>query len=172
MDWEMILKRDGPPAWRAAYRILGNSADTDECFQEAVMNALEIAKKGTVGNWRALLQRLITARAIDRLRQRYRLRSRIADGANLDDLPGTPCDPSRGIDEAELQSQLRIALIQIPANQAQAFCLCCLEGWTYRECGDQLSLTSQAVGVLIQRARKKLQTLLAAQFELLTTKTK
>ena len=38
-DWREILSRDGPAAWRTAYRLLGNRADADECFQEACMAA-------------------------------------------------------------------------------------------------------------------------------------
>ena len=167
MDWNLILNRDGPAVWRTGFRILGNAADTDECFQEATLNAMELSRKRTVNNWRALLQRLIATRAIDRLRQRYRQRAVIAN-AELDELPNRHPQPSQQFDDAELQQQLRDALTLIPANQSTAFCLCCLEGWTYRECGIEMDLKSQAVGVLIQRARKKLQEVLAHQLELIT----
>ncbi len=33
MDWKTILERDGPTAWRAAYRLLGNAADADDCLR-------------------------------------------------------------------------------------------------------------------------------------------
>ena len=38
-DWQEILSQDGPSAWRTAYRLLGNRADADECFQEACLAA-------------------------------------------------------------------------------------------------------------------------------------
>lgn len=34
-DWRAILHRDGPAAWRAAYRLVGDRQDADECLQEA-----------------------------------------------------------------------------------------------------------------------------------------
>ena len=168
MDWSLILKRDGPAVWRTGFRILGNSDDTDECFQEAVMNAIEVNKRQSVHNWRAMLQRLIATRAIDRLRQRYRQRALVSTITELDGLPNRQAPPSQLFDDAELQQGLRNALTQIPDNQATAFCLCCLEGWTYRDCGTEMHLTTDAIGVLIQRARKKLQAILADQLELIT----
>ena len=44
-DWDDILNRDGPAAWKTAWRVLGNRADADECFQEACMAAFEFAAK-------------------------------------------------------------------------------------------------------------------------------
>ena len=45
-NWREILGRDGPAAWRTAFRILGNRADADECFQEACLAALEEGERG------------------------------------------------------------------------------------------------------------------------------
>src|SRR5438445_557444 len=71
-DWPTILSRDGPAAWRTAYRLLGHRADADECFQDACLAALEVSRRQPVRHWRALLQRLAAARAVDRLRERFR----------------------------------------------------------------------------------------------------
>ena len=71
-DWQEILRGDGPAVWQTAYRLLKHRADADECFQEAFLAALEVSRRGEVRNWRALSQRLVTARAVDRLRERSR----------------------------------------------------------------------------------------------------
>jgi len=76
IDWEGILSRDGPAVWRTAWRVLGNRADADDVFQETFVAALEYSRTHAVHHWRALLQRLAVARAIDRLRQRVRRRHR------------------------------------------------------------------------------------------------
>jgi RNA polymerase sigma-70 factor, ECF subfamily len=47
-----------------------NRADAEECFQEAALAALEFSRRKDVQHWRALLVRLATARAVDRLRRR------------------------------------------------------------------------------------------------------
>src|SRR5208337_2441666 len=56
-DWQEILSRDGPAAWRTVYRLLGNRAEADECFQK---------------------QCLAVARSVDRLQARQRAWSRMS----------------------------------------------------------------------------------------------
>ncbi len=159
-DWREILSRHGPAAWQTAYRLLGNRADADECFQEACLAALAVSRREVVHNWRGLLQRLATARSVDRLRARQRARSRVtlfSWNRLRDDSPS----PSQNAEEAELSGELRTALAQIPPNQAAAFCLHCLEDWSYQEIALQMNVTVDSVGVLVHRARQRLRGLLA-----------
>ena len=155
-DWQDILRREGPAVWRTAYRILDNRADADECFQEAFLAALELSRRERVEHWRALLQRLAVARAVDRLRERVRRRSREqrADmNALLDAEPQPPPD-------AELSEHLRDAIARIPRKQAQVFSLHCLDDWSYREIAGHMGISINAVGVLLHRGRKHLRRLL------------
>ncbi len=168
-DWEMIVRRDGPVVWRTAYRLLNNRADADECFQETFLAALEVARREEVGNWRALLQRLAAARAVDRLRERGRRRSR-EESADWSAFAGNEPQPSQNAQEAELAQRLRDALAQIPAQQAEIFSLHGLEGWSYQEIAEQLSLPINSVGVLLHRARKRLRELLAADPERISSR--
>jgi len=159
MDWKIILERDGPTAWRAAFRLLGNASDADDCLQEAVLAAVQLSRREPIANWRALLTRLASTRAMDQLRQRYR--SRISAGAF--DQVAALVDPHDAGDTAqleELRAQLRIALAQISQEQATAFCLCAIEGWTYTEAGEQLRSPPNTIGVLVHRARQRLRELL------------
>lgn len=160
-DWEEILARDGPPAWRTAFRLLGDRADADECFQDACLAALAVSRREPVRNWRALLRRLAAARAVDLLRARYRGAGRAAmlDGDRLSDPRPTPPE---GAQEAELAEELRTALGRIPRRQAEAFCLHCVEDWSYQEIAGHLGVSISSVGVLIYRARERLRGLLAA----------
>jgi RNA polymerase sigma-70 factor (ECF subfamily) len=158
-DWQEILDRDGPAVWGMAYRLLGNRADADECFQEALLAALEVSRRAEVHHWRALLQRLATARAVDRLRQRRRRRisERVTDWALV---RGPSPPPSQEAEDAELSERLRAALAQIPAKQAQVFCLHGLEDWSYQEIARHLTISMDSVGVLLHRARRRLRQLL------------
>ena len=159
MDWKIILERDGPTAWRAAYRLLGNSADADDCLQDALLSAMQLLRREPIANWRALLTRLTSTRAIDQLRQRYR--SRMIN--SVDDQVPAIADPHDSGDAAqldELRSQLRIALAHLSQEQATAFCLCALEGWTYTDAGEQLQTPASTIGVLVHRARQQLRELL------------
>ena len=159
MDWEGLVRDDGPAVWRAAYRLLGNTADADECFQEAFATALQISRRSEpVRNWRALLIRLSSAKAIDRLRQRIARTTREVPGVDVsalsDDRNSRPNDRA---EQAELSARLRVALAHLPPKQADVFCLHCLEDFTYREIAEQLETSTDEVGVLLHRARLALR---------------
>lgn len=153
-DWAEILSRDGPAAWRSAHRLLGNRADADECFQDACVDAVAVARKGEVRYWRALLVRLATARAVDRLR--WRGRDKSSGLGDWSSVPGAVLDPTQSALDAELAERLRRALATLPGPQAEAFCLASLEGWPHAEVALQMGITANAVGVLVHRARHRL----------------
>jgi RNA polymerase sigma factor (sigma-70 family) len=163
-DWQEILSHDGGAVWQTAYRILGNRADAEECFQEAFLAALEFSRRKEVQHWRALLLRLVTARAVDRLRRRRRQAARL-QAADWDSLLDHAPTPPQTAEDAELAERLRTALGRIPPKQAEAFCLHCLEGWSYQEVAQQLVVSLDSVGVLLHRARKRLRQLLGVSLE-------
>ena len=158
VDWEGVIRQDGPAAWRTAYRILGNVDDADDCVQDALASAIRIARIGEVHNFRALLLRLAASRAIDRLR---RLRRRPPVGPQdldsfADPAPGPPIDVQR----RELLEKLREAIGSLPARQAQVFVLCCVEDWSHEQIARELSMSPGAVAMSLLRARKQLRELL------------
>lgn len=163
-DWAEIIERDGGAVWRTAYRLLGNRADTDECFQEVFLAALEVSRREPVRDWGALLRRLAAARALDRLRRRYR-RGDHRPAIDWEELPGPAPSPSRAAEDAELTESLRAALAALPPNQAEAFLLYTLHEWSYREIAGHLATSVDAVGVLLHRARKRLRELLESSAE-------
>ncbi len=158
IDWDGIVQRDGPGTWQAAWRILGNRADVDDVFQEAFVDAFTYSQGRTIANWRALLQRLATTRAIDRLRQRIRRRGR--EEPLVDRLVATDLAPPQVAQEAELSAQLRMALVEINSKHAEVFCLFHLEGWTYQQIAEHLAVSTDVVGVWLNRARGKLRELM------------
>ena len=160
-DWESILRAEGPAVWRSARRLVGNDADADECFQEAFIGALEFSHKNSVKNWRALLTRLAIARAIDHLRRKGRRDSR-EETADWEKIGRVGALPGEQAEMAELSQLLRNALAEIPPQQAEVFCLACLDGWSHAEIAAHLAISVDSVGVTVYRARQKLQSLLAS----------
>ena len=71
-DWDAIVAEHGPLVWRTVYRLVGNHADASDCFQETFLSAISAARRERVENWGGFLQRIATARALDRLRRRVR----------------------------------------------------------------------------------------------------
>src|SRR5437868_505263 len=57
-DWDQIIRRDGPAVWRTVSRLVGDRADAEECFQEAFVAALELARREPLTSPRALLLRM------------------------------------------------------------------------------------------------------------------
>jgi RNA polymerase sigma factor (sigma-70 family) len=163
-DWPEIIERDGKLVWRTAYRLLGNRADADECFQEAFLAALEVSRREPVRDMGALLRHLAAARAVDRLRQRYRhgVNRSVAD---WEVLPGPSPLPSQGAEDAELTDPLRAALADLSPRQAEVFCLHHLEDWSYQEIAGHLAISVDSVGVLLHRARRRLRELLESSSE-------
>ena len=160
IDWRAVVKKHGPMVWRTAYRLLGNHADTADCFQETFASALKVSRRQHVRNFSALLARLATARAIDRLRQRPHKSHASTDLTNLATIATDNPEPGKELQMQELADSLRKALSQLPPQQAQVFCLRYLNDMSYRRIAKQLGIKTNTAGVLLHRAREKLRELL------------
>lgn len=161
-DWSHIVQEHGPMVWKTVRRLVNNEADGADCFQRAFVSALELSRKEAVRNWPGLLRRLATARALECLRQRRRDANRLTslpDGSALD---RKAVGPVQAAQASELAEQLRDALADLDARQAQVFCLACLDGLSYEEISAELGITVNHVGVLLNRARSNLRERLQA----------
>jgi RNA polymerase sigma-70 factor (ECF subfamily) len=156
-DWKLIVDQYGPLVWATASRLLGNHADALDCYQEAFLEAIRLARREPVLDWGSLLRHLATVRALDLLRVRCRRRNRTDGLADPATALGREADPSQEAEASELAERLRVALAHLPPEQARVFCLSCLDQLSYREIGERLGLTTSAVGVLLHRARQQLR---------------
>jgi len=160
VDWPSILREHGPLVWRTAYRLLNHDADAHDCFQRTFVAAVALAEKESVSHWPALLKRLATARGLEALRTRLRERNRREPLP--DDLADPSLDsPSFTAGHRELEGRLRDALAEIDPNQAEVFCLVCLEGLSNREAAAALGIRADHLGVMLHRARQALRGKLA-----------
>jgi RNA polymerase sigma-70 factor (ECF subfamily) len=169
IDWAGILANEGPLVWRTLWRLLGDRADVEDCFQETFLAALVLSRRENVASWSAVLCRLATARGLDRLRQRYRTRlalqpvgltnsydHRLAEAASTD------AGPVAQAIATELSERLRQSLTQLPERQAEMFTLQAIFDWSHRELAEHMNMTENAVGVTLHRARARLRELLRA----------
>ena len=141
VDWQQIIDEHGTAVWRQLWRMVGNRADADECFQETFLAAVKVARQQKIESWPALLRGLATARAMDRLRQRYRQNDLLGIGGDasgngrsvpVESVASAEPDPSGRLVASELSQRLRKALARLPGKQAEAFCLYALDGWSHR----------------------------------------
>ena len=161
-DWSQIVQQYGPIVWRTVHRLLNNHADAHDCFQRTFISALELERAEVIRNWPALLKRLATARALECVRRRRRESNRLTalpEGSAID---RKGVGPVKAAEASELAEHLREALADLDPRQAQVFCLACLDGLGYQEIADQLGVTVNHVGVMLNRARATLRERLQA----------
>jgi RNA polymerase sigma-70 factor, ECF subfamily len=152
-DWNAIVDRYDQLVWSTVYRLVGDYADASDCYQETFFDAVKIVNKKTVRDWPGLLKYLATVRALDLLRKRSRDRRRMDSAADLNRMAERTVGPEQKAEANELIAHLREALSLMPAAQAEVVCLSCLEHMTYSEIADRMQMTTNAVGVLLHRAR-------------------
>ncbi len=148
--------------WQSEYRLLCNHEDADDCFHETFICALEVSRRQRVRSFPALLIRLATSRAIDRLRQRFPKAQLHPDAVDLVFVPSSDPWPVEQVQTLELAGQLRKALAGLSSQEAQIFCLRYLSDMSYRQIGKEFGIKTNTVGVLLHRAKTKLRTFLEA----------
>jgi RNA polymerase sigma-70 factor, ECF subfamily len=160
-DWKTIVEQYGGLVWATAYRLVGNSEDAADCFQETFLEAVKTSRREVVRDWSALLRHLATVRAIDLLRVRCRHHDRTGAITGSSMAISREPSPVQEAEAGELAERLRAALVHLSQDQAAVFCLSCLENLSYQEIGERLGVTANAVGVLLHRARQRLKGVLA-----------
>jgi RNA polymerase sigma-70 factor (ECF subfamily) len=155
MDWNRIVREHGPMVFGTAWRILGHAADAEDVCQEVFLQIHLLQQERPVRFWGALLRRLATCRALDRLRQR---RSTVPiDGLAL----ACPAEaPEEAAMEHELAARLRQAVAQLPEREGSVFCLRYFDDLSYQEIAETLNIRSGAVATALHKARTKLESLL------------
>ncbi len=157
IDWQIIIEKHGPAVWQTAYRLLGDSDDAADCFQETFVCALEISQRQHVRSFSGLLTRLATTRAIDQLRRRFRQSHCNAVSADWDAESSKNPGPAQMAQQSELVDKLRTEVAQLPPQEAQVFCMRYLNDMSYRQIAKALGIKANAAGVLLHRARAKLR---------------
>lgn len=151
-DWDWIVERNAEQVFRIAFRILGSVHDAEDVCQIAFVEAIGMHQTQPVQSWTGLLVRLVTLRSIDLLRQR-RNTLEIGEGNQVSNMG--PVDDAIG---AEMAAWLRLAVQQLPEQQALVFSLCCFEQLDRNEVAAVLNISPEAVSAALYRARQRLMT--------------
>ena len=159
-SWKIAIEKHGSRVWNIVYRIVGNEADASDCFQEVFLSAVKSSRKQKIRNMGPFLSLLATQRAIDWIRWKNRSLQINTTSMDCEILESGERNPLQQIESQELAEELRLALSKIPPQEAQVFCLRALNELSYRQIADQMNVQENYVGVLINRARTKLQDIL------------
>jgi RNA polymerase sigma-70 factor (ECF subfamily) len=163
IEWSELIEHHGRSVWQIVYRLVNNANDADDCFQEVFLAAYKFSERETVHDFGRLLRRIAYVRGLRVLRDRYGASSvtSLDSIGEVDFLESPEPLPISAAQEAELAEALRQALTVLPEDQAIAHCLKYQEGWDYEQIAEQLAVTPNNVGVLLNRARKRLRGLLS-----------
>jgi RNA polymerase sigma-70 factor (ECF subfamily) len=165
---EELFGRYRGVAYRVAFRLLGNEADSLDAVQEAFIKVLThldgFEGRSSFKTW---LLRVVSNAALDLGRQRGRRENLQRDELPLEtDAEASIAveDPGSELDRADLRRLLDQALAQLPAAQRRTFVLHVDGELSYREVADVLGISIGTVMSRLYYARQKLRALLAEKW--------
>ncbi len=159
-DWQLIVSKYSGLVWQTSYRLVGNYTDACDCFQDTFVCAFEVSNSQRIRNYGGLLTRIATCRAIDVLRKRNGKERKTADAEQIEVTAAPNPGPLERIQADELGEKFRKAILKLPDQQAEAFCMRYLNDMSQKEIAGELGVTETAAGVLAHRAKMKLQEIL------------
>ncbi len=164
---EELFSRYRSVAYRVAYRLLGNEADSLDAVQEAFIKVFThlngFEGRSTFKTW---LLRVVSNAALDLGRQRGRRGGLLRDDKQADaelELMKTE-EAGRELERAELRGLLDEALTQLSAAQRCTFVLHVDGEMSYREIADTLGISIGTVMSRLFYARQRLRSLLAEKW--------
>jgi RNA polymerase sigma-70 factor (ECF subfamily) len=165
---EDLFGRYRDPAYRVAYRLLGNTEDALDAVQDGFIKALtHLPRFEGRCSFKTWLLRVVSNAALDLGRQRRRrdeLSAAVTERVSPDG-GATPdhLDPGREAEEADLRRALAEALRELPEAQRRTFVLHVDGGLSYREVADAMGISIGTVMSRLFYARQKLKGMLAAR---------
>jgi RNA polymerase sigma-70 factor (ECF subfamily) len=161
-----LFRRYRQPAYRVAYRLLGNEADALDAVQEGFVKALThlhgFQGRSSFKTW---LLRVVSNAALDLGRQRGRREALSLDAGDNGEAAGSDrllsADESgKGLERADLRFILDQALGSLSAAQRQTFVLYADAELSYRQVADALGISIGTVMSRLYYARQKLRAFL------------
>lgn len=163
---EELFQRYRSPAYRVAYRLLGNEADALDAVQDGFLKALAHLN-GFEGrsSFKTWLLRVVSNAALDLGRQRGRREilslAPPGDGEGDAYQPLAGGDPADGVHRADLRRLIGQALETLPEVQRRTFVLHADGGLSYREVAEVMAISVGTVMSRLFYARQKLKAYLA-----------
>src|SRR4051794_11010773 len=159
---EELFRRYRQPAYRVAYRLLGNEADALDAVQEGFVKALtHLAGFQGRSSFKTWLLRVVSNAALDLGRQRGRRETVSLDAGPAGDSARaellTLDEPGRGLERADLRGLLDLALQTLSDVQRQTFVLFADAELSYREIAEVMGTSIGTVMSRLYYARQKLR---------------
>ena len=151
--FEVLVRRYGPMMRVYATKVLGSEYESDDVVQDAFIQAwAQIENLTDAHAVRSWLMRMVTNRAIERIRKRK-------DHLNIADVDAPASanqDPEHIVEVRVHMGALSSALQMLPEMQRQCWVLKEIGGIPYAEIAEQLEIPISTVRGQLARARRKL----------------
>jgi RNA polymerase sigma-70 factor (ECF subfamily) len=151
-DVAALARQYGPLVFRAAWRVLGSRAASEDVQQQVFLRLIESPPRD-VESWPAYLTTVGTRLAIDHLRRqrRWRLLAPLWTAEEPED------SPAEDAERAEASRFMRAALARLNPRDASCFVMRHLHGLAPAAIGAALGISENQVSVSVHRARKALE---------------
>jgi RNA polymerase sigma-70 factor (ECF subfamily) len=159
---DALFERYRQPAFRVAYRLLGNEADALDAVQDGFVKVLTHLR-GFQGrsSFKTWLMRVVSNAALDLGRQRGRRQMRslsVPLSRQLEEESlATTEDPASGMERSDVRQVLDQALASLSETHRVTFVLHADAGLSYREVADTLKISIGTVMSRLYYARQKLR---------------
>jgi RNA polymerase sigma factor (sigma-70 family) len=162
--------------YNVCYRTLGNAEDAADATQDTFLSAFRSLKtfRGNAGGFRGWLLRVAVNACYDQLRRRQRRPSDSLDAPGdapdelgpAERLPDPSAGPEQQALSGEVARQIEHALDRLAPEQRLAVVLCDIQGLSYEEAAQVMSVELGTVKSRLSRARANLRGLLLSSGEL------
>ena len=168
--YQILVKRHLKPISHYAFRLLGNSKDTEDIAQETFLRLWTHAPKwqadkAKLSTW---LHRISHNLCIDYLRKYSRVQTRqnfdqeeehgsLAAGS----VEGWHWGLDGNSDEDDKLKKLTVAMYQLPESQRSALMLCHYQGFSNKEAAVIMNISVKAVESTLARAKRSLRNQIA-----------
>jgi RNA polymerase sigma-70 factor (ECF subfamily) len=160
-SWDEIVSEHSARVYRLAYRLTGNSHDAEDLTQEVFVRVFRSLSSYTPGTFEGWLHRITTNLFLDQARRKAKIRfDALAEDAETR-IPSRGVAPDTEVLDGVFDDDVESALAELPPDFRAAVVLCDIEGLSYEEIADVLSLKLGTVRSRIHRGRSMLRKALA-----------
>jgi len=161
-EYERLIAPIEDRMMRAVWRVLRDSEDTEDAFQEALLTVWKRWDRIVVHpNPHALILQICVHAAHDLLRRRLRRGRRLEAAAIPESIPDPSASTIQTMSGAEQDAAVLRAIGHLPKNQARAILLHAVEEIPYNAIAAAMNCREATVRKHVARARTKLRVLLS-----------
>lgn len=166
----LVVRYQGQ-VFNLAYRMLGNRAAAEDATQETFLSAFQKLESFHAGNFRAWLLRIAVNACRDYLRSGHHRKTLSLEGLAEEDpttaFPSNNESPEDYALRRELQEAIAQGLKTLPPDQRLAILLVDVQGLSYEEAAQVMSVPVGTVKSRLSRARLAMRSFLLGKKELL-----